>query len=439
MRAFRPRDQSPALLAILAGLAFAWTWPEHFPTAMAAAALAALLTLCLAAPGVALAIWLLAIGLTPDMWAAPGNAMAIVGGLKLAGLVLIAFAGFRFGWLWDGFNPGFAFLAMFGWSALAGLHPNLDWAESARSLAGSGAPFALAFIRLPAATARRLIFVVILIPAASVLTGAALHAAGLHPVFVEGAGLRLQGAGHPAFLAGFAMAGAYAALLEWGREGRSRHLAWLILNLAILALTGARAPIAICLAVCGLALLLLPTTTLPWSTRLPVLLTGATLAVLAVIAAALFTEIRLFNLLLSEPANLSGRDTIWPIFAAAWEERPWLGWGVGAAKTLVAVDSPTARLLGTNAAHNEYLRIGVEGGYLGLALLLVLAALWLRSHLRVSGGADRTVLPLVMIGLAVHSFTDNTLIATTSSVLLTWIIASFARAAREAETPHKTQ
>jgi O-antigen ligase len=212
----------------------------------------------------------------------------------------------------------------------------------------------------------------------------------------------------------------------------------LALNLLILALTGARAPLAIALAVVALTLAVAPSPRLAWGARVPMLLGGAVLAVLLGLLAEWFAGIRIFNLLLREPANLSGRDVIWPVFQAAWEESPWYGWGVGAAKSLVALDSPIARLLGTNAAHNEYLRIGVEGGYVGLGLLILFLTLWTRAHLRATCGSDRAILLLVLIGFAVHSYTDNTLIATTSSVFLTWINACFARAARETESPRLT-
>jgi len=419
--------------AALAGVAVASMWPDQIWLLFAALALTATGILALLCPTPALLAWLLAVGLTPDMWCGPESGMAMVAALKLTGLVLVAICALRFGLARDPFNPGFAFLAMAGWSVVHGLHPSLDWAESARSLLGSAAPFALGFVRLPRASAQAVIRTVTFVPLASVALGMALAAAGRHPLFIEGAGLRLQGAGHPAFLAGFAMAACYAGLLEWLRDGRARHAVMLGLNLAILALTGARAPLAITLAVILLALLLAPSPRLGWMARLPVLLGGSILALSLALLADGMAEIRIFNLLLREPANLSGRDAIWPVFLQAWEDSPWLGWGVGAAKSLVALDSPVARLLGTNAAHNEYLRIGVEGGYLGLGLLVLALALWARAHLRATRGADRVVLLLVLIGFAVHSYTDNTLIATTSSIFLTWIIACFARAARDHE------
>jgi hypothetical protein len=39
---------------------------------------------------------------------------------------------------------------------------------------------------------------------------------------------------------------------------------------------------------------------------------------------------------------------------------------------------------------------------------------------------ERVILRLVMAGFAVHAYTDNVLIATTASVLFTWMSAAFA-------------
>lgn len=435
-----PEIARPAVVAVASALAAAaiavtLAAPEHIWLVFATALAAVTLLLAFAFPVPACMAWLLIVGLTPDMWLGvflgAGTAVAIVAALKFAGLILVALALVRFGPRWDGFNPGFAFAAMFAIGLLHGLHPNLDAAESFRTLLGSIAPFAFCFVRLPRNWSCGIILTVLCIPLASVLFGAGLTAAGLHPLLVEGAGLRLQGAGHPAFLGGFALAACYAAVAELLRTGRTRYVAWLALNLAILALSGARAPLAIGIAVIGLALLLAPAPRMSWPRRITVLLGATVTGAILLAFAGLLSNLRIFNLLATDADNLSGRDEIWPLFQAAWDASPWWGWGVGAGKVLLPLDTPLVRLLGTNAAHNEYLRIGMEGGYIGLSLLILGFVLWSARHLRVARGSDRWVMALVMIGFAVHSSTDNTLIATTSSVLFAWITAIFARADQE--------
>lgn len=437
-----PEIARPVVIAIAgafaaAGLAVALVSPDQIWLVFAAAAGAVALILAFAFPVPACMAWLLAIGLTPDMWLGAflgaGMAVAIVAALKVTGLVLVALALVRYGPRWDAFNPGLAFAAMFAAGLLHGLHPNLHAAESFRTLLGSLAPFAFCFVRLPRPWSRGIVRTVLCIPLASVLLGAGLAAAGLHPLLVEGSGLRLQGAGHPAFLGGFALAACCAAVAELLRTGRARHIGWLVLNLVILALSGARAPLAIGIAIIGLALLLAPAPRLSWPRRISFLLcaaiTGAILLAFAgPLSADLLNTIRIFNLLATDADNLSGRDEIWPLFQAAWDASPWWGWGVGAGKVLLPLDTTLVRMLGTNAAHNEYLRIGMEGGYMGLGLLILCFVLWSARHLRIMRGSDRWVMLLVMIGFAVHSSTDNTLIATTSSVLFAWITAIFVRA-----------
>jgi O-antigen ligase len=143
------------------------------------------------------------------------------------------------------------------------------------------------------------------------------------------------------------------------------------------------------------------------------------------------SAIRLLNVLSSEASDLSGRDVIWPYFEDAWDASPWVGWGVGAGKVVVDPESLTAKLLGTTAAHDEYLRIGVDGGYVGLGLLIVLMALWVIFWTRHAIRTDKWIIRMVFLAFALHSITDNTLIAATASVLFAWVSAVFARSELE--------
>ncbi len=412
--------------------AVALALPQALPLLLAVLAGLGLLVLGFLQPIPFTLAWLLAAGATPEMWFGnPTQAEGLIVGLvKLTGLVLAVLAALRYGVVADLFNPGFAFLAMFAVGLAGGLHPNLTLADSLRSLAGSVAPFAFGFVRAPRSWCDAVIAMVIRLPALVVLGGLGLDLAGVHALFGEAAGLRLAGMGHPAFLAGFALAGVYAALVELFRDGRGRDLAWLGANLLILALTGARAPLMLALAVVALALLFLPARRFDALARLPLLLAAGLLLPLLAVVAGKLTSIRLFNVLSDDPEGLSGRDLIWPLFQDAWAERPWTGWGVGAGKTLVDPDSLIAHLLGTTTAHNEYLRIGVDGGWLGLGLLGLFMAGWVWRHGTRLAQSDKAILYLVFMAFAVHSFTDSTLIATTGCVLFAWVAAVFARGAQ---------
>ncbi len=423
---------SAALLA-LAGLGAALLEPWLLWALFAAAALLAGLVLTFRFPVAAGIGWLVLVASTPEMWLGDlvGGGPMILGVVKLAGLALAGVCVLRFGPVADACNPGLAFLAMFVVGLARGRHPSLDLSESLRSLIGSVAPFAFSFSRLSRPWAGAIIRTTQWVPLLLIGLGLALAATGLRPVFIEDGGFRLSATGHPAFLGGFALAAMEASLLELLREGRRLDLALLGLNLLILVLTGARAPLAIGLGLCVIAVLAIPSDRFSLSRRVTLALGTACLAPLLLTAAGLLGEIRLFNVLSNEAANLSGRDLIWPWFQDAWDESPWFGWGVGAGKVIVPEESTLAHLLGTTAAHNEYLRIGVEGGWFGLSLLIALFVLWTIRHTRVMPRADRVLIRLVLIAFAIHAYTDNALIATTSSVLFTWVSAVFARGALE--------
>ncbi len=155
-------------------------------------------------------------------------------------------------------------------------------------------------------------------------------------------------------------------------RNRRQDLALAGLNLSIILLTGARVPLLLGLLV-AVAILVI-------QRRLMLLAALGALLSLALMFWPFLTLFRVIDLAqLGEAANLSNRNLVWPYFLRALSASPLFGWGVGAGKVIIPVTSPLTAQLGTNAAHNEYLR-------------------------------------LVFLGFAIHSATDNTLIATTSSV-----------------------
>jgi len=87
----------------------------------------------------------------------------------------------------------------------------------------------------------------------------------------------------------------------------------------------------------------------------------------------------------------------------------------------------------TWAAHNEWLRMLVEGGQVGRAGLVLSFALWCWDHTRRLIRAERAIMRLVFVAFACHAFTDNVLISTSACVLFAFCAAVFARGALEAE------
>ncbi len=356
-----------------------------------------------------------------------------IAALKASQIALAAICVVRWGPRLDPFNPAWGFGLMTLSGLAGGLHPALTQADSLRSMLGSIAPYAFCFARPSLAWANAILGAVRWAPIVAVAAGIAAHIAGVRPLFVDSGGARLSGLGHPAFLAGVCLAGIYAGLIEAYRHARTVDLAMLATNLSILLLTGARAPLAYAAGVILLSLVFVRSSALPARFRLlTVLAAGAILPVLIVLAGE-FAFIRAFNVLSENPTHLSGRDYLWAIFERAAAGAPWFGWGVGAGNVIVQPDSEIAQMLRTWAAHNEYLRIQVEGGYVGRAVLVGLFALWAWRRTVRLRQSDRVIMRLVFLAFAAHAVTDNVLISTPSCVLFTFAAAVFARGEREAQ------
>lgn len=94
---------------------------------------------------------------------------------------------------------------------------------------------------------------------------------------------------------------------------------------------------------------------------------------------------------------------------------------------MIPADSVIVQQLHTWAAHNEYLRINVEGGLVGRTLLIGLFIGWILVGTRHLHPADRRIIRLAFIAYAGHASTDNVLISTPACVLFAFVTAVFAR------------
>lgn len=347
--------------------------------------------------------------------------------IKSTEIALALLCAVRFGPKLDPLCPAWAFLAMLTSGLVHGLYPGLTMGESLRSAIGSITPFAFCFCRVPRSWAHAMIRATKWAPVVAVVACIPLSLVGIRPLFVESGGARLGGLGHPAFLANVCLPAIYACLIQLYREGRRGDLMLLIANGLILALTGARAPLFYALAVTGVSLLSIRSTVFAARDRLMLILAAlALLPVLALLAGAL-GEVRLFNVVANQAVNLSGRGLLWPSFENAADQSPWFGWGIGAGNAVISPDSEIVQQLHTWAAHNEYLRINVEGGALGRALLIAMFAAWAIVNTRNLRPSDRRIIRLAFLALAAHAATDNVLISTPACVMFAFITAVFAR------------
>jgi len=386
-------------------------------------------------PAAATVLWICFLETSPELWfpPLPGGREMVIGAAKATGLVLALILAIRAGGKRDRYNPSFAFAFMFGTGLVHGLFPGLSLLESFRSLIGSAVPFVFGFVKLPAEFRRAVVRAVVWGPVAAVGFDFCLWASGGYaPYAFEQGTLRLGWPGQPPFLAGFALIAVYALLLELLARPSRAFFLLLAVNFIILLLTGARAPLFLALAMMLAALFLAPKTTA--YRKIMVLAAAGAAAALAALCLSSLSFIRAVGLTqLGEGLDLSNRTLVWPAFEQAIAASPWFGWGAGAGKVVVPVNSALGAILQTNAAHNEYLRIAAEGGFFGLALLIVLLALWTIRGTRTLPRPEKIFVRLALAAFAIHSATDNTLIATTSSVFFIWVSAAFASGEEESK------
>ncbi len=107
-----------------------------------------------------------------------------------------------------------------------------------------------------------------------------------------------------------------------------------------------------------------------------------------------------------------GREHIWPILLGAFLSSPFAGLGLGASGAVLRSSFPTSI---ADVPHNEYLRVLVETGVVGLTLLIVgVTVWWIRAARTGNGlrgvGREFAVAAVAIVpAAAILSFTDNTI------------------------------
>ncbi|MGG5822253.1 O-antigen ligase family protein [Falsiroseomonas sp. HW251] len=303
--------------------------------------------------------------------------------------------------------------------------------EMLRSFIGSTAPFVLAFAAAPRSVWSALCKAIVLVPLISAAFAFLVWPTGLYSPFDNN--WRFQGLHSPPFLAGFCTTAIFAATLEYLRGFKTR---WLLLGgaaLAVLLATQARAPLIAVAVFLALVFALSDRRIFPAKRKLDLVAAGALPAVF-LLGPLILAVVDRF---LGAPAyeQFSGRDIIWPYFVEAIEKRPLFGYGLGAGKLIVDPEDPQIRLIRSNAAHNEYLRLSVDAGMIGCALIFGAIIAWVWAGTRRVGSADRLVLRSALLAALIHSAFDNTLIASTAVIQFAWFAAAIGRARQEARPP----
>jgi len=346
-----------------------------------------------------------------------GAAAVKVVPFALAGVLLLRYGPAReINW------PFLAFIAVAGLSiAILPIGHIATQADMVRTLIGSTAPFVLGFVLAPRRVWNLLIRGATLVPIISAGASALTTLAGFWPSFDMGG--RFQGMHIPPFLAGFCVTAIFAATMEYLRGFQVRWLVIGGIDLAILLLTQARAPLIAVAIFLGLVFILSGRHIFPLKRKVDLAIGGMIPGMVALGPALYFALDRVANM----SGDMSGRDIIWPYFLDAIRARPLFGFGLGAGKLIVDPEDPMIRLLGSNAAHNEYLRLSVDAGIVGCAGIFLSIIVWVWSGTTKVPPADRLVMRAALVAALVHSGFDNTLIASTAVMQFSFFAAAMAR------------
>jgi O-antigen ligase len=280
-----------------------------------------------------------------------------------------------------------------------------------------GLPWGIANVVLEAGSRQRLAVIVAFLPMVSVAVGVAFRWAGLQPlesgdaVTVFG----LPAATHPSWLGLLAFAGFALAGHEALRNREIGLAALASIDLAIAMAAGGRMAAVACLAFVATYVILADEVRENVGRRVAIAVAGT-----AAIAALMILMVPLASLFVTEPAadeavvvaSLGVQERIWAEYMLDFLLSPLFGLGLGAS-TLVGyyADLP----------HNEYLRLLVETGVVGLLLYTTAIMLWGREFLAGIRSADRPFALALFGTLALIAAIDNLLFMPPTLVLFVYL------------------
>lgn len=386
------------IAAVVVGLGLAWSLPGH-PYMATGSILGGLVLLALVLRPMELLGVMLAVGAVNLAFLTGGQRELLdgMGGLDMNGIRLMGFvAGFTGLLLIDRRMQGQALGRHGRWYLLFLAYAAGTLAFSPATLDGTRLLFKLAFPFL--------VFVGVAALVRSTgdldrlgrwtLVAAAVFVVIINPLLVMAGGytvdhsghLRIQGLGmHQNPFSQYLLAMSFLSLARYVFRGQIRYLAlavllggWIVLTMSRIMLAGSLVGL-LAMAVYGSMLR---------RTLRPVL--AASLMALAV--AIPLTPIVLDRTLgfvpsipelmslLSDPTTLvrsmswAGRDQLWPVLFAAFLENPIIGLGLGASGPVLRSSFSAGGV--TDVPHNEYLRILVDTGTVGLVLLALGVLVW---------------------------------------------------------------
>jgi len=301
-----------------------------------------------------------------------------------------------------------------------------------RGLISLVTPFLLLCAEPTEKDSRRLILLLALSPLAAMILGVMYQAAGVRAIWYTDflTATRLQGSLSPAGLGSICYIGAIAATLQAAIDRRRLYL-WLglaAINGVILVLSAARMPLALTVLVCAVIYL----------TMVNPNVSGILMGVLAGIPAAAVVLLVFGQSLLArfESESLSGRELLWQHLEVALAYNPIFGVGIG--HQILLIPERLKTLTTTMAAHNEYLRVAVETGYVGAAIIFMTIALMCLNICRQSRVGHRMAFLAICVSFFIFCRTDNAISSSITPFALVLASFAFPRAwrHRKAQTEH---
>lgn len=309
-------------------------------------------------------------------------------------------------------------------SAFLSSYYNLSFNRYVRSVFSLSATFLLLAGTPTEKDRNTMIRLLTALPIIMVVMGSIYEVVGIRTLFyVDFLGApRLQGSSIPAGLGTAGYLGSVAAMLGAAFLNKKIYLPLAFVNLIILVLSAARMPLALSVAICGYVYFVMVNRSF--------LMRAASVG--AVIPAAAGFVLLFGESILTRfgSESLSGRDLIWDALQRVADAYPYFGIGLG--HQILVIPGDVAFLAQTMAAHNEYLRVTVETGYVGATVIFALIALMcVAIWLRPATGRNFAFV-LMCVSFFVYCRTDNAISSTTTPFMLA--LASFVFSARLTRT-----
>jgi O-antigen ligase len=335
------------------------------------------------------------------------------------------------------FNIGLA--AMVGMYVISVLFssrwPGLTQPQMLKTLVALLMPFLIFQIKIKRTWIEPILLVIACLPILSVLLGYVAQLSGMRDILRRpweimsqdyAGAYRLGGITISAYLAFHAFAAFFVSLYQAIIFKRKFYYFLSAIAFVILVLTGTRTPIVCSILFAGFAFLFASPRDLQGSSKFVLFVVGATLigALMAVYGDNLL--VRFLPGYKESVINTSGRAAAWTYLLTAFQVNPIFGRGVGTSAIILADDAAFSQTIA--AAHNEFLRLLVDAGIVGLFIYVSAFVAFFVREARAFDRGQAILLWGVLLSFAAYSFTDNTISAPPSLVLFFALVFILAKA-----------